>query len=65
MARYTVTRRGTSGPGAGGDYTYTARADSPEGAVTKTAAKAARLLHRLNRGGTELDPEPVNVTRIN
>lgn len=64
MARYTVTRRGTSGPGAGGQYTYSARADSPEEAVEKTAAKADQLHHRLNRGNTVLDPEPVDITRI-
>jgi hypothetical protein len=64
MARFTVTRRGTSGPGAGGQYTYSARADSVEEAVEKTAAKADRLLTRLNRGGTVLDPDPIDVTRI-
>ncbi|MBB5108338.1 hypothetical protein FHS40_007459 [Streptomyces spectabilis] len=30
----------------------------------KTAAKADRLHHRLNRGGTVLDPEPINIIRI-
>ncbi|MGW2048596.1 hypothetical protein ACWCPF_25945 [Streptomyces sp. NPDC001858] len=64
MSRFTVTRRGTSGPGIGGEYTYSARADSPEEAIAKTAAKANRPLARLNRGGTVLDPDPINVTRI-
>ncbi|MGW7726245.1 hypothetical protein [Streptomyces canus] len=64
MARYTVSRRGASGPGAGGQYTYSTRADTAEEAVEKTAAKADRLHHRLNRGNTVLDPEPTDVTRI-
>lgn len=64
MARFTVTRRGVSGPGEGGQYTYSARADSADEAVEKTAAKADRLLSRLNRGNTVLDPEPSDITRI-
>lgn len=64
MALWTVTRRGTEGPGAGGEYTYTARTATEAEAVEKTAVKAARFHHRLNRGGTQLDPDPINVTRI-
>lgn len=64
MSRWIVTRRGVEGPGAGGQYTYSTSADTAEEAVAKTAAKAGRLHHRLNRGGTELDPEPVDITRI-
>lgn len=64
MPRFTVTRRGTSGPGEGGQYTYSARADSAEEAVEKTAVKAARPLSRLNRGNTVLDPTPTDVTRV-
>jgi hypothetical protein len=64
MSRFTVTRRGASGPGVGGQYTYSTRADSPAEAVAKTAAKAERLHHRINRGGTVLDPEPTDITRI-
>jgi hypothetical protein len=64
MAFFTVTRRGISGPGAGGLYTYSARAETPDEAVAKTAEKANRLHHRINRGGTVLDPEPVGITRI-
>ena len=64
MSRWTVTRRGAEGPGEGGKYTYSTRADGPEEAVEKTAAKANRLHHRINRGGTELDPDPINITRI-
>lgn len=64
MARFTVTRRGTSGPGTGGEYTYSARADSADEAAAKTAAKADRPLSRLNRGGTVLEPEPTDITRI-
>lgn len=63
MGRFSVTRRGVSGPGAGGQYTYSASADSAEEAVEKTAAKANRLLSRLNRGNTQLDPDPTDVTR--
>lgn len=64
MPRWTVTRRGVEGPGAGGQYTHSVRADSADEAVEKTAAKAGRLLSRLNRGGTRLDPEPTYITRI-
>lgn len=64
MARFTVTRRGVSGPGVDGQYTYSARADSPAEAVAKTAAKADGLLARLNRGNTRLDPTPTDITRI-
>lgn len=64
MGRWTVTRRGASGPGVGGSYTYSVRADSEPEAVEKTAVKAGRPHHRLNRGGTELDPKPINTTRI-
>ncbi|EPH46871.1 hypothetical protein STRAU_0037 [Streptomyces aurantiacus JA 4570] len=60
-----MTRRGVEGPGIGGQYTYSTRAGSAEEAVAKTAAKAGRLHHRLNRGDTELGPEPVDITRIN
>jgi hypothetical protein len=64
MGRFTVTRRGMSGPGVGGQYTYSARADSAEEAVEKSAVKADRLHHRLNRGNTVLDPTPSDITRI-
>ncbi|MFI1166532.1 hypothetical protein ACH4UM_23750 [Streptomyces sp. NPDC020801] len=64
MSRWAVTRRGVEGPGAGGQYTYSARAETADEAVEKTADKAGRLLNRLNRGGTRLDPEPTNITRI-
>jgi hypothetical protein len=64
MSRWTVTRKGVEGPGAGGQYTYSARANSAEEAVEKTAIKADRPLSRLNRGGTRLDPEPTDITRI-
>ncbi|GGV45939.1 hypothetical protein GCM10010245_72000 [Streptomyces spectabilis] len=64
MPRWTVTRIGAEGPGVGGRYTYSARAESAKEAVVKTAAKADRLHHRLNRGGTVLDPEPINIIRI-
>ncbi|MFJ4785112.1 hypothetical protein [Streptomyces sp. NPDC088794] len=64
MPRFTVTRRGISGPGEGGQYTYSTRADSAEEAVAKTAAKADRPHHRINRGGTVLDPEPTDISRI-
>lgn len=63
MARYAVTRRGISGPGTGGLYTYYVTADSDAEAVAKSAAKAQRLHHRLNRGGTILDPDPTDITR--
>ncbi|MFD9072109.1 hypothetical protein [Streptomyces lasiicapitis] len=65
MSRWTVTRRGAEGPGEGGAYTYSARAETAEEAVEKTAAKADRLHHRINRGGTVLDPDPIDITRIN
>jgi hypothetical protein len=64
MPRFAVTRRGVSGPGEGGQYTYSANADSAEEAVKKTAVKADRPLARLNRGNTLLDPTPTNVIRI-
>ncbi|WP_405883616.1 hypothetical protein OG747_36545 [Streptomyces sp. NBC_01384] len=64
MSRWAVTRRGVEGPGAGGQYTYSVRADSATEAVEKTAVKANRTLSRLNRGGTRLDPEPSDITRI-
>ncbi|MDX2757865.1 hypothetical protein [Streptomyces europaeiscabiei] len=64
MPRWTVTRRGAEGPGKGGQYTYSAQAASEDEAVAKTAAKAGRLLHRINRGGTRLDPTPTDITRI-
>ncbi|MER7794860.1 hypothetical protein [Streptomyces sp. NPDC097640] len=64
MPRWTVTRKGVFGPGAGGQYTYYARAESADEAVEKTAVKAERPHHRINRFGTELDPEPIDITRI-
>ncbi len=63
MARYAVTRRGISGPGAGSLYTYYVTADSVDQAVAKSAVKAQRAHHRLNRGGTILDPNPTDITR--
>lgn len=64
MPHWTVSRRGIEGPGAGGEYTYSTHAATEAEAIAKTAAKAARRHHRLNRGGTKLDPAPINVTRI-
>ncbi|MCW7941652.1 hypothetical protein AAW14_06300 [Streptomyces hygroscopicus] len=64
MPRWTVTRKGVEGPGAGGQYTYSARAESAEQAVEKTAVKANRLVSRINRGNTVLDPTPTDITRI-
>ncbi|CAL9368503.1 hypothetical protein SUDANB140_00804 [Streptomyces sp. enrichment culture] len=63
MARYAATRRGISGPGTGGLYTYYVTADSDAEAITKSATKAQRAHHRLNRGGTVLDPTPTDITR--
>lgn len=65
VARFAVTRRGISGPGSGGEYTYYASADSAAVAVERVAAKAGRWHHRLNRGGTDLDPKPIRISRIN
>mgnify|MGYP001576749435 CR=1 FL=1 len=64
MSRWTVTREGVDGPGAGGQYTYSVRAESADEAVAKTAVKADRLLSRLNRGNTVLDPDPTDINRI-
>lgn len=64
MPRWTVTRKATAGRGVGGRYTYSVRADSAAEAVDKTAIKADRLHHRLNRGFTVLAAEPVDITRI-
>ncbi|WP_437052089.1 hypothetical protein [Streptomyces sp. enrichment culture] len=38
-------------------------ADSDAEAITKSATKAQRAHHRLNRGGTVLDPTPTDITR--
>lgn len=64
MSRWTVTRVGVAGPGAGGHYTYSVRAKSADEAVEKAATKANRLHHRINRGGTTLAATPVTVHRI-
>ena len=64
MARWTVTRKGIEGPGTGGQYTYTVRAETADQADKKAAVKANRLHHRINRGGTVLAPKPVAVNRL-
>lgn len=64
MSRWSVTRIGVDGPGAGGQYTYSVRASTADEAVEKAAVKANRLHHRINRGGTTLAPIPVAVHRI-
>lgn len=61
MPKYRVEFLGVSGPGTGGHYVYTARADTPELAVSEAWAKADRPLARLNRGGTLLDPRPTAI----
>jgi hypothetical protein len=65
MAGWTVTREGVEGPGIGGQYTYSVRAETEDEAVEKAAVKANRLHHRINRGGTTLAPKPAAIHRIN
>ncbi|MFF8784786.1 hypothetical protein [Streptomyces sp. NPDC015125] len=65
MARWTVTREGGEGPGVGGQYTYSVRAETADEAVEKAAVKANRLHHRINRGGTTLTLKPTAIHRIN
>lgn len=64
MSRWTVTRIGIEGPGAGGQYTYSVRAETAGEAVEKAAVKANRLHHRINRGGTVLAPKPADIRRV-
>ncbi|MGW2920383.1 hypothetical protein ACWDBF_21330 [Streptomyces angustmyceticus] len=65
MARWTVTREGAEGPGTGGQYTYSVRAETADEAVEKAAVKANRLHHRINRGGTALASKPAAIHRVN
>lgn len=58
MSTFTIAFRGVSGPGAGGEYVYRVKADSPEAASAAAWVKASQPVHRLNRGNTELDPTP-------
>lgn len=64
MPKFTVSFRGISGPGAGGEYVYAVKADSPAHATDLARAKADRLASRLNRGGTRLDPNPTSINQL-
>jgi hypothetical protein len=59
---FTVTFQGVSGIGAGRRYVYRVVADSHEHAAAKALAVAELPLARIDRSGTNIDPQPISVT---